>query len=241
MANHDRNFGANLPIDTDRAGDWPTDSDEFKDDISQRLTLDHFMDNVLTEGAANQDGRHRQVTLKERTKPTEIADAGIVYTKDVSGVTELFFVDSAGNEVQLTDEGKLNSTSFENIVAESVSADSIDCYKHSDDASIVINTTGFFYVYKTITLLVSYTGNTSKNSDYLRINPVIDGEITYVTKTFGSMWCYMSYDKINMKGIATLAPGVYYITHEGGSFSMQIVGFQGKNSMTDLSNVIVKV
>lgn len=63
---------------------------DLKDAISERLERDHSW-----LGDAN-DGLHLQVTLPERTDPTNIANTGILYTKDVSGVTDLFYVDSAG-------------------------------------------------------------------------------------------------------------------------------------------------
>jgi hypothetical protein len=37
--------------------------------------------------------------------PVAVLDAGTVYTKDVAGASELFFEDSAGNDVQLTSGG----------------------------------------------------------------------------------------------------------------------------------------
>lgn len=56
-------------------------------------------------------GEHAYATLREQAaKPTAEANKGYVYTKDVSGVTELFFEDSAGNEIQLTTGGALKET-----------------------------------------------------------------------------------------------------------------------------------
>jgi hypothetical protein len=59
------------------------------------------------EVSTTADGRHLQVTLKEAAgDPTNIANYGIVYTKDDgAGVTELFFIDSAGTVTQLTNGG----------------------------------------------------------------------------------------------------------------------------------------
>jgi len=109
MSAHSRNFGSSLPSGTDRVGTFYSEIDDFKDDIKQRLTLDHYMDDVLTDGANNQDGRHRQVTMKEKSSdPSNLANTGIVYTKDVDDVTELFYLDDSGNAVQITDDGSLN-------------------------------------------------------------------------------------------------------------------------------------
>lgn len=46
-----------------------------------------------------------RVRLSETTDPTNISDNGFVYTKDVSGVTELFYMDSSGNINQITSLG----------------------------------------------------------------------------------------------------------------------------------------
>lgn len=51
-----------------------------------------------------------QIRLVERASaPPAVANKGFVYTKDVSGATELFYRDSAGNETQLTNVGQLKT------------------------------------------------------------------------------------------------------------------------------------
>jgi len=44
--------------------------------------------------------------------PTFAANKGFWYTKDVAGVTEAFYMDQAGNEIQFTSNGALNTTPF---------------------------------------------------------------------------------------------------------------------------------
>jgi len=46
-------------------------------------------------------------SLQETSDPTNASDTGFIYTKDVSGSTELFYIDDSGNVTQLTDSGKL--------------------------------------------------------------------------------------------------------------------------------------
>lgn len=41
--------------------------------------------------------------------PTNVANTGFLYTKDVGGVTELFYEDDSGDEVQITTDGALNT------------------------------------------------------------------------------------------------------------------------------------
>ncbi|NIT77391.1 MAG: hypothetical protein GWN58_23555 [Anaerolineae bacterium] len=51
-------------------------------------------------------GHAAQLRLGERASaPTHQANTGHVYTREVSGITELFYKDSNGNEVQVTDAG----------------------------------------------------------------------------------------------------------------------------------------
>lgn len=109
MADHSRSFGSSLPETTDIVGNFSSEVSDFSDDVSQRLTLDHYMDGVLTDGAANQDGRHRQVTMKELSaNPGTLANTGTVFTKEVDSVTELHYKDDSGDVVQITSGGKLN-------------------------------------------------------------------------------------------------------------------------------------
>jgi hypothetical protein len=46
---------------------------------------------------------------KRTTAPTHLANKGFIYLKEVSGVIELFYKDSSGNEVQLTGAGYLKT------------------------------------------------------------------------------------------------------------------------------------
>jgi hypothetical protein len=75
--------------------------------------VDHYMG---TDGGAgvgyNEDaaGEHKKVTLREQASaPTKEANKGYVYTKAVSGKTELFYEDEDGNEIQISSGGILNS------------------------------------------------------------------------------------------------------------------------------------
>lgn len=53
-------------------------------------------------------GNHDKVTLLEQgTDPTAAANKGILYTKDVSGITEVFHRDSAGTVTQITTNGRV--------------------------------------------------------------------------------------------------------------------------------------
>lgn len=78
---------------------------ENKVDIRERLTIDHQFGNEAS--TSSNSGYHKKVTLIEGSNPTVVANAGILFTKDVSGVTELFYMDSAGTVQQMTVGGVL--------------------------------------------------------------------------------------------------------------------------------------
>lgn len=70
------------------------------------LVTNFGVDHQSTDGA--QVGFHKQITMPERASdPSTTADVGFFYTKDVSGTTEVFYKDAAGNVVQLTTAGRV--------------------------------------------------------------------------------------------------------------------------------------
>jgi hypothetical protein len=83
--------------------------------VIEILQKDHYTgaSSPYSEDAA---GEHAKVTLRQTTKPASVADKGFLYTKDVSGTTELFYEDEAGNEKQLTTAGKLNIVDADGVV-----------------------------------------------------------------------------------------------------------------------------
>lgn len=86
---------------------------QFKESFVEIMTNDHYMplNGSVVESA--DAGEHTLVTLREQAADptTPVADKGVVYSKDVSGVTELAYYDSAGNKKTVTSAGKLNITS----------------------------------------------------------------------------------------------------------------------------------
>ncbi len=102
---------------------------ETKVSIVEFLNVEH--DASQTDNKVTGTAYHTQVHLPEQSSaPTAVADTGIVYSKDSGGVTELFFKDSGGNEVQLTIGGKIQGTS---IADDSVDEDTIQL---NNDASL---------------------------------------------------------------------------------------------------------
>lgn len=92
-----------LPADTNAISEGALRIRNLKRDTRERLELDHSWD------GDNDDGLHKKVTLLESSTPSTVTDAGVVFSKDLSGTTELHYVDSAGNEVQITSSGVLEA------------------------------------------------------------------------------------------------------------------------------------
>jgi len=87
-------------------GDDISDGDDqirnLKSDIQERTEVDHSW-----AGDAD-DGEHVKVTLAAPiADPSNVANKGFLYLKDVSAVVELFWEDESGNVIQMTSGGKL--------------------------------------------------------------------------------------------------------------------------------------
>lgn len=87
---------------------------ELKEAVRERMEKDHYWDETGTDA---DHGEHVKVTLRVGSAPTQAANKGIIYAKDVSGKAELFYIDEDGDEVQITSGGSLNvaSTQINNI------------------------------------------------------------------------------------------------------------------------------
>lgn len=83
-----------LPGDTDVIAQHPVGARLFRDIVESWLKVDHDV-----------NGLHNKVSLPERADPTLVADQGFLYSKDVSAISELFYMDSAGKVVQMTTDG----------------------------------------------------------------------------------------------------------------------------------------
>ena len=93
------------PADSQSASQGATRIRELKNDISERLEVDHSW-----AGDAN-DGAHKWCTMIEQASdPTNVANRGFVYAKDVGGITELYYIDSAGTVTQITSNGTIQGT-----------------------------------------------------------------------------------------------------------------------------------
>ena len=91
-----------LPEDSDDAREGAARIRNLKTDIQERVAVDHSW-----TGDTN-DGAHKKVSLLEQSAdPTTATNTGFLYSKDIAGVTELFYKDSGGDVIQLTTGGAI--------------------------------------------------------------------------------------------------------------------------------------
>jgi hypothetical protein len=97
-----------LPPDTEQRSNGATRIRNLKVDIRQRLAVDHS-----TLGDAN-DGVHLQVSMhwQAATPPLPTA-GGILYSKLVNGINELFWMNVFLQETQITTGGVVNINNLE--------------------------------------------------------------------------------------------------------------------------------
>lgn len=82
----------------------------IKEAMQERLNADHYWPLTGTAVSDTDAGKHRKLTLQAvlSTKPTLLTGEAALYSKTVSGASEVFAEDSAGNEIQLSSGGALN-------------------------------------------------------------------------------------------------------------------------------------
>ena len=107
-----RVWDTTIPLDTELAGDGDDEIRDLKVELKEHLEQDHQMGGVRDPLQGDCEGYHKKLTLYPlSTDPTVVVGAGIVYTKIIDSVIELFFMDDAGTINQLTENGviKLNT------------------------------------------------------------------------------------------------------------------------------------
>jgi hypothetical protein len=102
--------------------DSPTEGDDVirsdKSGWQERLNVDHFFEESANLIDDLDCGKHRQVTFYGvlAEDPTLETGETAFYTKTVSGISELFWKDSAGSVKQLSSGGKINISALEAVL-----------------------------------------------------------------------------------------------------------------------------
>ena len=96
-----------IPADTDDASEGASRIRNSRVDTRERVNVDHYLPGTAPADKT-EEGEHRKVTFYGPiADPSNVADKGFLYTKDVSAVVELFWQDESGNVVQLTSVGSI--------------------------------------------------------------------------------------------------------------------------------------
>ena len=94
------------PANTDVVSSGDDKIRELKVSIRERIAKDHYMDIAGTDA---DHGEHQKITFQSQiAKPTNVANKGFLYIKDVSAKAELHWEDEDANEIALTSAGALN-------------------------------------------------------------------------------------------------------------------------------------
>lgn len=101
----------NDDLDTARpaGSDDPAEADDnmrrIQAAVQERENVDHYWPLTGTEVSDADTGEHRKVTLRVGSAPSNVANKGFLYLKDVGAKGELHFQDEDGNEIVMSSLG----------------------------------------------------------------------------------------------------------------------------------------
>ena len=178
-------FTNTMRTDTPATGDSPTEADdrmrEIKAGLQERLVVDHYWAaSASNTYDAADTGKHSQVTFQAgQTVSSVDPDEGVLFTKDVSAIAELFWRDESENEKQLTLAGGLINIEETDIAAilldeDAMTSDSatsiasqqsIKAYVDTKEDTLVTQATSS--IFGASTLLDTVAGTLAKTNVYL--------------------------------------------------------------------------
>jgi len=92
------------PAGTDYIRDGDNSIRNFKIAFRERFAVDHYA--YSDETGYSNVGEHKKITFGEHSgNPTAVTDKGFLFCKNDGGDTELYWMDAAGNVVQITGDG----------------------------------------------------------------------------------------------------------------------------------------
>lgn len=98
-------FNAAIPLNSDSPGVFPAQSQTNFGRLQTIISADH----QFNLSAAANDGYHTLVRLIPQAPSGALTGFGRVYSKSVSGIVQLFYMDDAGTEYQITPTASVNS------------------------------------------------------------------------------------------------------------------------------------
>lgn len=145
---HTRTYNKVDPANGDKAGKGAEEIRDLKEDIEERMKLDHYWTSSVDTTIDSADGYHKKLTIKSGSAPTALSDAGILYSKDVSGKAELFYKDDAGTEYQITSRGKYSfyGNYGKSLVVVESGVEAIDSNNEYISGTFTPENTGHYFV-----------------------------------------------------------------------------------------------
>ena len=157
-----------VPADSEDANLGASRIRDFKVAFSERFEIDHSL------AGDTDDGYHKQITFVDPlgAKPTQADDQSYLYSKDVSGTSELFFEDEAGNEVQLTSGGAIPIASIVALgTIATQDSDGVDITGGTIDGTPIGGSTPAAGSFTTGAFSGSVSSTKAAESGYTRITP----------------------------------------------------------------------
>jgi hypothetical protein len=110
MASHSRAWDNTDPANSKPVGEGAQETREFKEDIDQRMQIDHVWSSSTATGI-DQDGLHQTVTLpNDGGTPAAKSNRITLYSVDVASKAEALLKDEDNNAIQLTSGGSLGKS-----------------------------------------------------------------------------------------------------------------------------------
>jgi len=111
-------FDTATPLGSDKVSTLDDKIREVKAAVQERENVDHYWPLTGTQVSDASVGKHRKTQFYGvlAVKPTLLTGECAIYSKTVSGISELFFEDSGGTEKQLSTNGKLNVAATEAVL-----------------------------------------------------------------------------------------------------------------------------
>src|SRR3989338_1666058 len=73
---------------------------------------------------------------EQAANPATVANSGWVFTKDVAGISELFFKDSSANVLQMTSAGAIAPGAFGQIIIDTTNTEALLVRKDGDTGDV---------------------------------------------------------------------------------------------------------
>jgi len=161
-------FDYDAPQGSDNANTLDTAIQNTKKHIGERMNYDHWFVGDNTSINDLTSGGHRKVTAYNLgADPTQVTNAGIVYTKEIDSDIELFYIDDDGTVTQVTSDGELTNPAEMTVTNLTVSSNVVV----SDD--VIVTDDGIFggdvsasnYIHDGCAVNISPSGLVTTNSD----------------------------------------------------------------------------